>query len=370
VLALATAPGPLDLRRWTGRRVSRLEALFARRASLVGELRALVGGATEALTKALSVPVGCVARLGSSADPRYVQAAPRALCLLHLEGLGVDALLALELRFVVALVAQLAGAPPPTTPVLGLTVFERAVLAHLVLVALAGLRTRAAAERRWAPRFVGVVPGHHEADTVLGRQRVVGVELELRAGEQVGRASLLLPESAVQTLVVGFAEDAPRAGGAAREARFAFRPRVRCGVLWPGELGGLLPGNALLLPGLQVADGSCQGPLKLARRGIVLKGQLTGTGWTLGTVEPAPPMTEVTCVDPQLSSLPVELEVELGSVPITLAELSALGPGSIVPLQITPGDPVFLRAGDRRIARAELVDLEGEVAARVLDLGV
>ena len=55
---------------------------------------------------------------------------------------------------------------------------------------------------------------------------------------------------------------------------------------------------------------------------------------------------------------------------ITLAELSALGPGSIVPLRITPGDPVFLRAGDRRIARAELVVLEGEVAARVLDLGV
>ena len=73
-------------------------------------------------------------------------------------------------------------------------------------------------------------------------------------------------------------------------------------------------------------------------------------------------------MDPQLSTLPVELEVELARVPLALGELSTLAPGAIVPLRISVGDPVFLRAGDRRIARAELVELEGEVAARILDL--
>jgi type III secretion protein Q len=73
-------------------------------------------------------------------------------------------------------------------------------------------------------------------------------------------------------------------------------------------------------------------------------------------------------VDPQLSTLPVELEVELARVPLTLVELAALAPGMVLPLRISVGDPVFLRAGDRRVARAELVDLEGEVAARVLDV--
>jgi type III secretion protein Q len=66
--------------------------------------------------------------------------------------------------------------------------------------------------------------------------------------------------------------------------------------------------------------------------------------------------------------LPVELEVELARVPLALAELSALQPGAILPLRVSAGDPVFLRAGDRRIARAELVEVEGEVAARVREL--
>ena len=53
---------------------------------------------------------------------------------------------------------------------------------------------------------------------------------------------------------------------------------------------------------------------------------------------------------------------------LSLAELGALQPGSVLPLRVSPGDPVFLRAGDRRVARAELVEIEGEVAARVLGL--
>jgi len=73
-------------------------------------------------------------------------------------------------------------------------------------------------------------------------------------------------------------------------------------------------------------------------------------------------------VDPALSELPVELEVELTRVPLSLAELGALEPGTVLSLRVSAGDPVFLRAGDRRIGRAELVEVEGEVAARVLEL--
>ena len=73
-------------------------------------------------------------------------------------------------------------------------------------------------------------------------------------------------------------------------------------------------------------------------------------------------------MDPALSELPVELEVELARVPLSLAEVAALQPGAVIPLRVSAGDPVFLRAGDRRIARAELVEIDGEVAARVLEL--
>ena len=73
-------------------------------------------------------------------------------------------------------------------------------------------------------------------------------------------------------------------------------------------------------------------------------------------------------MDPALSELPVELEVELARIVLSLGEVGALQPGAVLPLRVSTGDPVFLRAGDRRIARAELVDVEGEVAARVLEL--
>ena len=53
---------------------------------------------------------------------------------------------------------------------------------------------------------------------------------------------------------------------------------------------------------------------------------------------------------------------------LSLAELAALQPGTVLPLRVSAGDPVFLRAGDRRIGRAELVEVEGQVAARVLEL--
>jgi type III secretion protein Q len=43
-------------------------------------------------------------------------------------------------------------------------------------------------------------------------------------------------------------------------------------------------------------------------------------------------------------------------------------PGTVLPLRIATGSPVFVRAGERRIARAELVEIDGEIAARILGL--
>src|SRR5262249_24642969 len=283
-----------------------------------------------------------------------------------LEGPDADAVLRLELRLVAGLVAQLAGAPAPGTPVLALTGFERAVLAYLVLVVLSGLRSQPAAEGRGRPGLVG--GAGDEADGRIGRLRLLPAVVEVRAGELSGDARLLLPESALRSVALGVAPPSPSAGHAARSARFSFRPRVLCGVLWPGEIRAFRPGTAVALPGMRHDNGQLVGPLQLSRSRAVLDGQLTSEGWTLGAIDTSPPTTEVTCVDPQLSTLPVELEVELARVPLTLGELSALAPGAIVPLRVSVGDPVFLRAGDRRVARAELVDLEGEVAARALDL--
>ena len=66
--------------------------------------------------------------------------------------------------------------------------------------------------------------------------------------------------------------------------------------------------------------------------------------------------------------LPVEVEVELTRLRLSVSELATLRQGSLVPLHINSSEPVVLRVGDRAVARAELVEIEGEVGARILAL--
>lgn len=69
-----------------------------------------------------------------------------------------------------------------------------------------------------------------------------------------------------------------------------------------------------------------------------------------------------------MPALPVDVEVELTRLRMTLAQLAQVRPGHVLPLRIDPGEPVVLRVGERAIARAELVDIEGELGARILSL--
>jgi len=70
--------------------------------------------------------------------------------------------------------------------------------------------------------------------------------------------------------------------------------------------------------------------------------------------------------DRTVTALPFEVEVELTRVRLTFAELSSLRPGAILPLRINATEPVLLRVGDRVVARAELVEIENELGARIL----
>ena len=64
------------------------------------------------------------------------------------------------------------------------------------------------------------------------------------------------------------------------------------------------------------------------------------------------------------------LEVELARVEVTLAELARLEPGATLPLALDRRGLVTLRAGERAIARGELVDVDGAVGVRVVSLEV
>ena len=136
--------------------------------------------------------------------------------------------------------------------------------------------------------------------------------------------------------------------------------------MWASEIADLA-GAGVVLPGAHLAGGVLEGPLSLVRPGVALTGTLGAAGFRHANAERRLFSQEVTQVDPTLSELPVELVVELARLSLSLAEVGALQPGAILPLRVGAGDPVFLRAGDRRIGRAELVEVEGEVAARVVE---
>lgn len=66
--------------------------------------------------------------------------------------------------------------------------------------------------------------------------------------------------------------------------------------------------------------------------------------------------------------VPVNLTAELGSCHLPMREILQLAPGSVVQLDKAPGTPVELRAGNKLIARGEVVVVENRLAIRITEL--
>lgn len=81
-----------------------------------------------------------------------------------------------------------------------------------------------------------------------------------------------------------------------------------------------------------------------------------------------PPADEVSPVDDSmtLEALPVRLDVRLAEVVLTAGQLAALTPGATLPLRLDDPPLVQLRAGDRVVATAALVEAEGGVALQIV----
>jgi type III secretion protein Q len=355
--------------RLTTRKVARARLDLARRPALVAELESLRRAGAGALTAALGSDVELTARL-TDAPLRPSRALGHAavFCLVSLGGPGAETVLELDPRLAATLAELRTGGKGPEVPVLAATRFERALLGELLLGVLEALRVAAAtAESRWSPRLLGIGLPRAEAERRLGTGASLALELTLSSAMLRGRAVLHLPQVALRAVALGLPEHRPGPGPILAAVRIAFSPRVCCGAAWGTELAGLA-GAAAVLPGVCIVAGALHGPVSLLRPGVRLEGALGAEGFQHARAELRSASQEVTHVDPALSELPVELEVELARVSLSLAELGALQPGTIVPLRVSAGDPVFLRAGDRRVGRAELVEVEGEVAARILEI--
>lgn len=312
-------------------------------AELSPEARAVGAEASAAAAHTLSALLGRDVSLeGRPVVGAAPVRAPGVRISLELAALPGLAALDVEPALVVRLVDLLAGGPGELAGATALTPIEHAAAELFALAALDGVCGVRAVEEPLAPRLA------RGAGAALEPGRALAIELELTVGAVGGRARLVLPGAAVRAL--------RGRGGAAGPARGLLLPAsLRAGscALLPEELEALAPGDVALVEAR--ADG---------REDLVLPG-----GARLrGRRDDHAFHLEDTAMTERQAELPITLEVELARVEISLGDLARLEPGSALPLALDRRGLVTLRAGERAIARGELVEIDGAVGVRILSL--
>ena len=268
---------------------------------------------------------------------------PTARIGIELAALPAGAVLEVEPALVVRLVDVLAGGPGAPVGATALTPIESAALELFALAALDGAASATAVETALAPRLARAGPD------VAG---ALAIDLSVAAGDVAGRARLLVPAAAVRALRSEAQGDGP-------SAALPIPVSVRHGAvaLLADELDLLAPGDVVLVDG--GAPGDAQETLVLPG-GPAIRGRREEDTFQVEEIA----MTERT------AQLPVTLDVELARVEIPVGELARLEPGAVLTLPVDRRGLVTLRAGERAVARGELVDVDGAVGVRIVSVEV
>ncbi|NMO20299.1 type III secretion system cytoplasmic ring protein SctQ [Pyxidicoccus fallax] len=358
------------------RRLTRAHLTLAERprAAVLG--REALDAVVEVLSRELGCPVKAEARLLEAAvAPVTGLAQPAVFALLELSAVGGMGVLELEPALAFAALERIAGAGQRPGVVTELARLEEATLAYLLLLALSAVRARGGLYPWLAPRLSGVTMRRAEVTARLdGRQSLVAVELSLTVGPVSAGARLLLPAPVLQTVFQALpVERAPDIAPEVLAAALETRCLIGQTPLPATALEALVVGDVVLFEGLRRDGGRLLGRGRLVTRGFALAGDFLAEGFSLTRAQGRATSLESDMVAVNEKSegmppLPVDVEIELTRVMLPLSELAALKPGSLLPLHISANEPVLLRVGDRAVARAELVEIEGEVGARVLAL--
>ena len=367
---------PMGLRRLGTRRLSRAHVTLNERPQAVR----LARRALEVVCEALGRELGCLVRaearlLEAVVMPATGLAHMAAFALVDLSATGGMAVLELEPPVLFAALERLAGAGTKPGPIMELTRLEEASFAFLVLSALYALRGQEELQRRFGPRLSAVTMRRTEALARLdARQRHLGVELVVTVGRTKAGGRLVLPSVVLEGALKEMpAERDPEIAPEVLAARLAARCFVGHTSLPREALEALGRGDVILFEGLRRDGMHLLGPGRLVMRCFALTGDFTPEGFSLDRAHGRALLQESDMVDVNERSegmppLPVDVEIELTRLLVPISELAGLKPGALLPLHINASGPVLLRVGDRVVARAELVDLEGEVGARILTL--
>jgi type III secretion protein Q len=247
---------------------------------------------------------------------------------------------------------------------------------------------RAAARRAHADvplRVLAAGPGAALArDLVQASGEPVSISLTVLVADDAFLARALVPRTAaLHARSAPWTRTALHAMGGARlglpvVASASFAAAREVGSLAPGD--AWVPGNWRLTR--SGPDSPWTGPVLLAAprmnlaraadlvegANLVLRGMVEDLSW----VPPQPDrvsMTETDRTDVLVESMgevPVVVRVEIGTAEMRAREWAALREGDVIPLGRAVAEPVVLRVGGVELARGELVEMEGEVAVRIL----
>ena len=364
------------LKRSSARRLTRAHLSLARRPSVGQAGREALAEISARLSQVLGAQVGLDARVVDAAiNPFGGLSRFSAFALLELGALGQLAVLELDLMTLNALLAQVAGSPARTSAPTRLTQVEEAAFGWLCLSALACVRKVELLHKQFGPRLLAVYIERGEIlERVDCRVRHVAIDLTVKVGELAGTARLLVPSTAIDTGIAAVVEQLPtelplQVG----LAKIAIRPFLGRCVLDARDMAGLQLGDVVMFDAVSAPAGVLCGQARLAAPNFELHGHLSPDGFTLTRAEtratslPQEPAMKLKD-DANFPSLPVEVEIELTRLRIPISELATLRPGAVLSLRIGVSEPVTLRVGDRAVARAELVDIEGEIGARIIGL--
>lgn len=248
-----------------------------------------------------------------------------------------------------------------------------------------------------APLRVGALLAPREVAGALGQAaeagaQVLGLDLQLRGEGGAAWARLLcgadlrlgapppLPEGALQRLL-------PRAGRLSSVPAL-LRIEAGQGQLRADEAAQLAAGDVVLLDRFgprPVVGGSVQlrlgrgaFPAHLDGGGVTVTGPFQLQSTLAGGAGPPSGRSSTMGkdnadknddgADRVLRELPVQLTCEIGRITLSGRELLELRPGAVLPVGRPLSGPVDLCAGDRVLARGELVDVEGEIGVRVTEV--
>src|SRR5690606_1262721 len=365
----------------TTARLTRVHLALNHRPLLRAAADALTSSVCADLSSELELRFQCEARLLPSAvRPVDSLAQPAGFALLELSASSEGAVLEIELPFLAALLGRLAGLPAQWTPVSRLTRIEEATFGYLCLLVLERIRRHGGVWSSLGPRLVGVTLQRREALAGLeGRQRHLAFGLDFSIDGLEGTGRLLVPGTALRSVLHTQSEPPPQQlAPPVAATTIPLRCALTGGSLSRTELRRLAAGDVIRLPEASRGREGLSGPLRLFTDDFELRALLgpAGLRFTGASLRPSQGETDM-AQDTQgavgeatelMPALPVDVEVELTRLRMTLAQLAQVRPGHVLPLRIDPGEPVVLRVGERAIARAELVDIEGELGARILSL--